>query len=925
MDGQKVVCLFLSLLLSFVLCQEEVYIEYSVLEEQPMQTFIGNVASDAGLNDRYSDDVVSQLRFHFLLPSEYFEMESHSGLLWTAQSLDRDTICPFSTSCELRLDIAVQPLTHFQIIKVRIQLDDLNDNRPTFDQERISLEISETTMSGATFALPSAQDLDSGRYGVKGYALRSSTDTFDLQVTEGNQDSKEVHLVVKERLDRESQDFYTLTLIASDGGVPPKSGSVAIDIAVMDANDNNPSFSNSSYQVYINENIARHSVIIQLLAYDPDEGQNGQVVYEFSRNTQDTYGHLFHINEDNGKVSVIGSIDYEMGNEYNLAVVARDRGPSALAAYTKVIVKVWDINDHAPDVTVNTMTSSGNAEIMEGARAGTFVAHISVSDPDGGRNGQFSCILDNTDFQLEKLYQTEFKLVTTTVFDREQQAVHSVNIICEDNGRLVQSSTRNIPVIVLDDNDHSPYFSLTSYSVELKENNDAYENITQVTASDEDLGLNAAITYTVYDEDGYQSSYVSIDDRTGVVKARVKFDYEQRTSYQFVVVATDQGLLPLSATTTLTVQVIDINDEPPRFYEDMYHFQPLENQPEGIDIGTVEAYDMDTYPYNIITYSLSPASPEQETFQVDKTTGRITSLLQLDREFRSKYILIIAAENEDYYLSSTVLVSVLVADVNDNAPLITFPSAKNNTAQVPVSSKRGDEVAAIKALDEDVGPNGALTYKITEQDVQGLFLVDPHHGVISANRDLRDYADQTFDLVILVEDHGTPSLSSSEVLTVYVNSTLSKPETWSLDQNFVIIICLASLALVLVLIVVLVVALLRRRREQQRRNHRYNCRVEATKALVTISTENNKNEAKINKSNISSNNGRDEEMPKKGVSFNLNDNKPGFGERQRPMWPGNGTLVVSVSTHLHFLSCVSIALSIFSYSLWYFYSFSLLC
>ena len=180
--------------------QEEVYIEYEILEEQSPQTFVGNIISDGGLGDSHADDVLRQLRFAFLNPlsTEYFQMETESGLLWTAQTLDRELICPQSTTCELTLDIAVQPIEYFQIIKVSVRLVDLNDNTPTFEQEVILLEISETTSPGATFALPTAIDLDSGTFGINGYALRSSTDAFDLEVS--TQGAKEVHLVVKEGL-----------------------------------------------------------------------------------------------------------------------------------------------------------------------------------------------------------------------------------------------------------------------------------------------------------------------------------------------------------------------------------------------------------------------------------------------------------------------------------------------------------------------------------------------------------------------------------------------------------------------------------------------------------------------------------------------------------------------------------------------------
>ena len=651
-----------------------------------------------------------------------------------------------------------------------------------------------------------------------------------------------------------------------------------VEVAVIDANDNNPEFSNYTYEVYISENTPVDSVIIQLRALDPDEGQNGEVVYQFSRHTQDALGHLFVISEQSGEITVKGHIDYEEATEYNLAVVARDRGPSALAAYTKVIVRVSDINDHAPSVRVNTMTGSGQAEIKEGARPGTFVAHISVSDPDGGQNGEFTCLLDNPDFELQKLYETEFKIVSTRVFDREAQAEHSVNIICEDKGQLVQSSTRNIPVLVLDDNDNAPRFERDTFSVHLMENNVLNKVVTQVNATDADTGPNGAITYSVHTVQGFTATEVTVEQSTGLVRARRGFDFEKQQLYQFVVKATDQGQEPLTATATLQVHITDMNDEPPRFVEDAYHFRPLEHQTAGTDVGLVEAHDSDLYPYNIITYSFSATSPDTEMFHIDEHTGLITSTVSLDREDRSQYLLVVSAENEGYDLSSTVVVTVLVSDINDNKPEFIFPSDNNNTAHVSVSTRRGEEVLAVTAVDLDSGQNAALSYQIINQDVSGLFLIDPVHGIMSTNRDLRHYAEQTLAVELRVEDHGRPSLSATAMVNIIVNSTLAEPKSSLLGTNFVIIISLAILALILILLIILVVALLRRRRENRRRAHRYNCRVEATKALVGVKTDKYGGSAASTDS---------EDAKKREVNLTLNDSG-GFEERPGLGWAVTG-------------------------------------
>jgi len=91
-------------------------------------------------------------------------------------------------------------------------------------------------------------------------------------------------------------------LYAIDGGDPPRTGSIQVDIAVVDANDNRPEFERSVYEVRVRESTPVGSVLVQVRARDRDAGLNGNVRYKFSRHTAHEYATLFSIRPDNGKI-----------------------------------------------------------------------------------------------------------------------------------------------------------------------------------------------------------------------------------------------------------------------------------------------------------------------------------------------------------------------------------------------------------------------------------------------------------------------------------------------------------------------------------------------------------------------------------------------------------------------------------------------
>ena len=255
-------------------------LRYSMFEEKPAGTVVGNVKTDAHLQRKFSDAELSTMNFTIVNKNQTHFAIDRSGTIRTAAILDRDKICPKKETCPLEMDVLVYlSRSPKHIIKVFVEILDLNDNAPIFPGTYITEIISESTAPGRLFSIQSASDPDSPRNGNPKYELDSThRGLFSLQQDDSIEDGYfELFLVLNGTLDRETQGFYQIKVIASDSGHPPKSGSVLIHLEVEDDNDNSPVFGNSSYVVEIGENfIPSGGSLLTVRARDPDAGSNAR-------------------------------------------------------------------------------------------------------------------------------------------------------------------------------------------------------------------------------------------------------------------------------------------------------------------------------------------------------------------------------------------------------------------------------------------------------------------------------------------------------------------------------------------------------------------------------------------------------------------------------------------------------------------------
>ncbi len=811
--------------MTLVQCQNSVIdLQYSIQEEQDPGVTLANLRSDTGL------DSIQGLAFSYLTPRheslrDYFRLDSRTGIMRTSNRiLDRDDseICQGEELCVKTLDIAArtQSGSAFHQIKVEITVLDINDNAPEFRDRRISKSISERSNPGLLFPIVPAIDEDSPEYGVAEYHLNGPSE-FRLGQTQNSDGSMDLNLHLTSQLDRERQDFYQVSVVAFDGGTPPKSGTLVIDIFVIDENDNHPQFDHETYMKEIREDLPVNSTVVVVHAVDPDAGPNGDVEYFFTRKTLSQYGALFKLDRDTGRISLRREIDRENYDSMSLGVIAQDKGSGSMSSQAVVLVTVLDVNDHTPRISLEADTTSKNTvAIDEHCDMETFVAHISVSDPDSGPAGQVNCSMKHDTFRLKKVYDKEYSIVTDGELDRERVDRYDLLIICRDGGDPQQTTSLEMTVQVADINDHAPVFPKEFYNVTIPENNAHHAAILQVTATDEDAGLNGEVVYYLQDD---AATRFHVDPKTGLITALLSFDREVIEQVDFYVTAMDRGAgdSALYSMVLVSVTITDLDDEAPTFQQNKYIFSVPENLAEMTEVGKVTAVDEDLEPFRSFTYHLDGKNSDIDKFMIDPDTGYIFTKASLDRETKKEYHLSVVAQSESIpKQGDTAHVDIVVEDRNDNDPVIGFPSKENETVHVPRNAPIGHTVMKVNASDADADENARLRYSLIKGEKE--FLIGPRTGQITVNSPLMQEVGYEYELLIMVQDggkrytHAKLKIHVDEAAAwISVPSEPSEPQKSSglqLSTAHVTIIIGVTLGALLIAVILAIIAVVIRRR-----------------------------------------------------------------------------------------------------------------
>ncbi|XP_014243463.1 fat-like cadherin-related tumor suppressor homolog [Cimex lectularius] len=616
---------------------ETVDMEVNVSENEPIGTTVAKVTAkdkDSGENSYISYSIAN-------LNSVPFEIDHFTGVVKTTQVLDYESMRR-TYVLRIRASDWGLPYRRETETQMRINLKDINDNRPQFEKVDCSGQVSRFIPIGSEIITLSAIDFDAGNiisYRIVGgnedncFSLDTTSgvvavtcDLSDIGVnervlnvtaTDGTHFADVVSVIIKlvnykrtskpPRLDAidDTSGFdckdtgvarkLTEVLAASDRSNSNNLGREHEEFAMMPSryggNVHAPEFSNFPVNIQVNESTAIGTVLVRIRAKDRDLGYNGKLIYGISSGDSDS---VFRLDPDSGELKVVGYLDRERETEYILNITVFDQGKPQKSSSRMLPITILDVNDNPPKFKTNL----ASFRITENALNGTVFFRVNATDIDEGDNANifYKLITDTDDFKLDSKLGTLF---VSAPLDRERQEVYELVIRatdCAGNPGSITAlhSDAIIRVIVDDVNDNVPSFSLPSYTVKAREDVPVGSVIAVLSANDPDLGSGGEIRYSIIGQTDGDNVFV-VDTLSGTIRITKPLDFEDRQVHSFTVRATDRGTPALSSEVTLIVEVVDVNENlfPPVFPDFVIASSVSENQPIGTLVTKVKATDAD--------------------------------------------------------------------------------------------------------------------------------------------------------------------------------------------------------------------------------------------------------------------------------------------------------------------------------------------
>ncbi|XP_015117521.1 cadherin-99C [Diachasma alloeum] len=570
--------------------------------------------------------------------------------------------------------------------------------------------------------------------------------TFELTTNFFSIDQSGTLVVNEENLDRDppSPGRFRFQVVAREKTGVAASAPLSFVVTLNDVNDNAPQLPMiPPITVQAGEEARRE--VIKVEATDNDEGENAEITYSIYHVSNNGL-QKFKIDPKTGVIESVRKLN--AGEQYSITVQATDKG----GRYSQTIVEVNVIpgpNTRSPVFQEPVY----EVQVSEGASINSTVATITAVDPE---NDPVSySIVSGNDLRQFAIGDKSGVITVIRKLDREDLTRYQLLIKAEDSGGL--SSTVTVNIRVTDINDKNPEFVGLPYEFEVKEG-EARKLIGHVHAEDADEGINSEVTYFAPDDIPF-----TVDPETGDVLTKIALDYEQNHEYKFVVTARDGAPDHRLATATVTVKVIDVEDEVPVFHQSSYEARVKENVPDYMVIQVV-ADDPDTKKQ--ITYVIKEG--DTDLFSIDPKTGVIRTNRGLDYERDSQHILIVGTlENTSDLPGSTTRVVINVQDANDIPPVFTtVPRPITLDDDVPI----GTTVINLNALDSDgTAPGNQVRYEIIGRGIaQKYFVIDPDTGILTVRDDLRKETDSEYQVDVRAYDLGEPQLSSVTTVPIYV-------------------------------------------------------------------------------------------------------------------------------------------------------------
>uniref|UniRef100_A0A673HFZ4 Protocadherin 7a n=1 Tax=Sinocyclocheilus rhinocerous TaxID=307959 RepID=A0A673HFZ4_9TELE len=563
---------------------------------------------------------------------------------------------------------------------LRVSITDVNDNSPRFERAVYEAEMPENTPPGTPVLQVRAADRDVGVNGQVEYVFGAATESVRRLL---RLDEASGWLSVLHRIDREEVSQLRFTITARDRGQPPRTDRTTVVLNVRDENDNVPIVEIRKIgrilvrdgAAMVPENVLVDTPVALVQVSDRDQGENGAVTCTVVGDVPFTLkpaGETALAPPPKYFLHTSALLDYEATREYSVTIVAVDSGSPSLSSNSSLLVRVVDINDHAPTFAQSLV----EVHFAENNAPGERVVTVVATDADSGKNAEIAYSLDPSVNGAFYIDADHGDIRATGALDREQRERYEFRVIARDKGTPSLQGSATVIVQVTDRNDNAPKFVQEVFTFYVKENLLTNSPVGMVTVTDADEGENAELSLFVeHDEE----EVFSIENNTGTIFSSASFDRERRSTYSFRVRAVDGGEPPRSATATISLFVTDENDNAPSITSpanESYTLLPPASGARTV-VRTVSASDGDTGSNADLRYALVGGNPFS-LFEIGSSSGVITLAEPLERRHRGLHRLVVRVNDSGVpSLCATALVHVFINESLANATLVDAQVARS--------------------------------------------------------------------------------------------------------------------------------------------------------------------------------------------------------------------------------------------------------
>ncbi|KAM8847891.1 protocadherin beta-16-like [Synchiropus picturatus] len=597
-----------------------------------------------------------------------------------------------------------------------------------------------------------------------------------------------------------------------------------IELEILDMNDNAPKFRRDAVHLDISESAAAGDRFSLSNAVDPDVGSNSVKTYYLSES--DHFRIEVQTGRDGSKFAELilkKQLDREQQARHNLILTAVDGGTPPRSGTTSIIVHVSDTNDNAPTFDKSVY----NINMMENSPLGSLVIHLKATDLDEGSNSDltysYSLYTPEKTQKTFNLNPSTGEITVKEMLNYEDFRIYDMEVIATDKGINSLSGQCTIKIMIEDMNDNHPEISIKSFHSPVSEDVEVDTVIVVVSVSDKDSGDNGVVDLHIPDNMPFKLRESSDNYYELVVSEPL--DREKVPEYEITFSVTDRGSPPLSDNETMTLQLLDVNDNVPQFPQSFYTIRVNENNAPGALLGSLSAIDPDLHENQYLVYVIL----ERETantsmsmlFSINPENGNLFALKTFDYEIEKEFLFHVEARDSGSPpLSSNVTVHIIVVDQNDNAPVIVSPWRAHGSVveeKIPRSTDKGSLVAKVIALDTDSVHNSRITYQFLQVTDATLFSLDQYNGEIRTMR-MFSYRDPRHQrLVVVAKDNGEPALSATVTINLSTVETAVKsysdmtevPLEYDIfsDLNLYLVIGLGSVSFLLLITILVTIVI----------------------------------------------------------------------------------------------------------------------